>query len=554
MVLNHRSSTHAPMSPRTKSAIKWIRRIQLGIRVLQLNAAAGILVLFVLLDNIDTVKGWVMRIAPGIVMLHCLYAIYHLSRGVNGRTPYSSAAYQVFSVFEDLAVLGLYAFSAFTTHNESQQWKNRLSGREDLTEIFVPAVYYGLVAAGTLHLLTLLFGLWLAWAFRKISMMPPDMNPLEDNLTARPIKHKRNKSSMTTLTANDSDSRLSTPYNKRPGSEMSFQNMSPQRSVPFMHTRQGSSVSFNSRDSQSNFPDRQYQIIPGNTPRNSATLVEPKRMSRPMSAVHGTYAELPLNDPGSPEKESPHRDSVDSGRVAKFTEAWVPTDSLVSRTNERNRQAAAASRQSNRDNATYAALTQRYNEDDSDSEYGDENDQGQDGDLSQGQHPNPLASNPLASSPLRSSRALTDRLQTPFYPHTQSPNGNAMSGDTLNELSPNRRRVSNSEDITDLPQTIPESPSKRWSRNRDSSIQPESGFYSKPYGQLKCATPPVIIGNDRKTSSGNDIGSSNYSSVAYERRNVSGKAAEEGRAGNNRSSQYGFYANRNFFEHGTRNI
>lgn len=540
MVLNHRSSPYAPMSPRTKSAIKWIRRVQLALRVVQLNAAIGILVIMVLLDKINTVKGWVMRIAPGVVILHCLYAIYHLSREATGRTPSSSAAYQVFSVFEDLAALGLYAFSAFTTHNESKGWTTRLSGREDLTEIFVPAVYYALVAAGALHVLTLVFSLWLAWAFHRISMMPPDMNPLEDNLTARP-KHKRNKSSLTTLTATDSNDRLSTPHNKRPDSEMSFQNMSPRRSVPFMHTRQGSSISINSRDSKGNLPDRRYQIIPGNTPRNSAVLVEPKRMSRPMSAVHGTYAELPLNDPNSLAREMHHRDSVDSGRVAKFTEAWAPTDSLVSRTNERNRQAAAASRQSDRNSAAYAALTQRYNGDDSsDSEYEDENDQiREDGDLSQSRHPNPLGSNPLGHL-----RALTDRMQTPFYAHSQSSNGNAMSGETLNEMSPNRRRVSNSKDITDLPTTTTHSPGKPWSRNRDSSIQPDSGFYSKPYGELKSATPPIMIENDRKISSGNDFRTNKYSHVAYERRNVSGKVAEEGRAGN-RTSQYGFYSDRN---------
>lgn len=549
MVLNHRSTTYSPMSPRTKSAIKWIRRVQLFLRVLQLNAAVGILVVFILLDKIDEVKGWVMRIAPGIVILHTVYAIYHLSREANGRTPSSSAAYQVFSVVEDLATLGLYAFSAFTTHQESATWTNRLSGRKELTEVFVPAVYYGLVGAGSLHAVTLIFGLWLAWAFRKISMMPPDMNPLEDNLTARPqsLRHKRNKSSMSTLVASESES----PYGKRPGSEMSsFSNMSPRRSVPFMHTRQNSSTSFTSRNS--NHPDRQYQIIPGNTPRNSATLVEPKRTSRPQSAAYGSYAELPLGDPEKPAHG--HRDSVDSGRVAKFTETWAPTDSLVNRTNERNRQQAAAERQSNRNSAAYAALTQRYNGDESDSDYDDENDYTRnDGDLSSSRHPNPLGSNPLADGSPRSSRPLTDRTQTPFYPSMHSPK--ASSDETLSEVSPNRRHASNSKDITDIPDlpVLPKSPSKRWTRNRDSSIQADSGFYSKPYGELKSATPPVMVGNDRKTSSGNDFGTG-YGNPASQRRNVSGKVAEEGMVGassmgaGNRTSQYGFYSNRNYFE------
>ncbi len=50
------------MSPRTAGAIKWIRRLQLLLRILQLNAAIGLLVLLILITDVDALQGWVMRI------------------------------------------------------------------------------------------------------------------------------------------------------------------------------------------------------------------------------------------------------------------------------------------------------------------------------------------------------------------------------------------------------------------------------------------------------------------------------------------------------------
>ncbi|TDZ35075.1 hypothetical protein CTRI78_v011553 [Colletotrichum trifolii] len=72
---------------------------------------------------------------------------------------------------------------------------------------------------------------------------------------------------------------------------------------------------------------------------------------------------------------------------------------------------------------------------------------------------------------------------------------------------------------------------QRWPRLRDSRIQPEADFcYSKPYGELRPATPPVLIGTNRHVSSGNDIENHQHSQ-AFERRNVSGQVVEEGLAG-----------------------
>ena len=157
-----------------------------------------------------------------------------------------------------------------------------------------------------------------------------------------------------------------------------------------------------------------------------------------------------------------------------------------------------------------------------------------------------------------------------------------VDGNVLGELPINDRRVSGgyTMDITDstnssspsknfgrgltksgIPQPISpqksegnlsRTPTKRWTwapRNRESSVQNEDDFYSKPYGQLKSSAPPVIVGEAlsgspsgaRQVSSGNDydLGSDRYLyygdntaglSNTFGRRNVSGKIAEEGRA------------------------
>lgn len=459
-------------------------------------------------------------------MLHCFYAIYHLSRGASGRTPASSAAYQIFAAIADLCVMSIYGFGAISAHKSAASWATLLSNQQ-LMRYFVPAVYYTMVGAGAAHLISLSISLWLGVAFRKISLMPPDMNPLEDHLTARPF-HKRNKSSVTTASSVEDQKRLSTPPHARHDSGLPYERVSRPPSIPFMHTRAGSSHSAWSRDSRAELPNRQYQIVPGNSPRDSACSLQDKRMSVPRSSHRGSYTELPVRDPGSPQRRLASND-VSDARAGRFTETWMPTDSLISRTNHRNRSATTAGRAPT--SQPYSALPQRYNlEDSSESEFEDENAaaEGGSGPKAFGDmHPNPLRSHPPPSSP----RQSPVRSKMPFHPRNGVIRPEQSS---LSEMSSNERRVSNSKDIADqaLGQQGP------WKRQRDSSIQAEDNFYARPYAELKCATPPFLVGGNRKVSSGIDY-ESKYSSLAYERRSASGKQAEEGRA-TNRVSQRGF--------------
>lgn len=51
--------------PQIKWWIKWTRIVQLGLRVLELIAAAGILFLFIIISDVDALTAWVMRIVVG---------------------------------------------------------------------------------------------------------------------------------------------------------------------------------------------------------------------------------------------------------------------------------------------------------------------------------------------------------------------------------------------------------------------------------------------------------------------------------------------------------
>ncbi|KAK0722135.1 hypothetical protein B0T26DRAFT_701451 [Lasiosphaeria miniovina] len=554
VVPGQRSWNFKPMSFRAKGWIKGMRRMQLGFRLLELIAAVGIFVLMILITNVDDLPGWVIRITLGVTALHCLYSIYHLSRPANGRTPGTSAAYHIFSGVSDLCVLPLYTYGVLTTRDHGlTEWMPRWSSNKKLMDYFVPAVYYGLITAVGLHTVSLAISLWLGVMFRRITMMPPDMNPLESNLTSR--SHKRNKSSVAVSSYAGSEMRTGTPLEDRRRSGTPYEDVARAPKVPFMHTRQGSQPTSGTRDSRQDLPSRQNQLSPSSSPRNSVTPQELKRMSAPPRSSHrSSYMEIPLGETGEttsrpnssysrPTSSRPSSGTVASyraepieaaqtvqPRAAKFSEAWYASESLVQRTQQRNRAMNHTKLVSQR--RTYEALDQRYDMGESDSENendykldatkgsDNENDASDLGAASVPGHPNPLRSNPTPTP---------RRPNTPFK---------GAQNSVLSDVDLNDRRINGSHDIADEKKS---NSAATWQqRNRDSSIQPESAFFSKPYGDLKPGTPPIMVGSTRQVSSGNDYDlRAGVGSNAFGRRHVSGKAAEEGRAGQNRFSRYG---------------
>ncbi|KAI1099902.1 hypothetical protein F4804DRAFT_320496 [Jackrogersella minutella] len=564
-----------PMSSTAKWWIKFMRYVQLFLRVLEVIGGGGLLTLMILIGNVDPLTAWVMRITPGVAAISCVYAIWHFIRPVNARPPASSAAYQLFAGVTDLAVVPLYAFGILAVVNHGSEWNLIVTATPELTKILVDSERYLLISAGGLHVVSLGISIYLGVMFHRIATMPPDMNPLESHLTSRANVHKRNKSSVYTAVSSDGSKRLSTPLEDYRHSGVPYEDLSRPPSIPFMHTRAGSRDSFASaskRDSRSDLPSRQYQITPGNSPRNS--VADLKRLSgisgisAPRVAQRGSYTEVPLHETGvstpsssrpassvtlapmpSPSREQPINASPT--RVARFTEAWYASESLINRTQERQRALNAAERGSSskrQSQQPYEAVGQRYNFDDSESDrenddiIGPESDSDDDVmsspiNVTAHLHPNPLRLNPVPQTP--PTDAIAGRQKTPFQPPPRD-----TSGEALSEISLNDRRVSGGgADITDAkPQpatasfwrrsTIGKAKGGNARQNRDSSIQADGDFYAKPYGELKPATPPIMMGASSEKGaarqvSGNDYGDLGSGATSY-RRNVSGKVAEEG--------------------------
>lgn len=621
-----------------------MRVFQLGLRAVELVAALGILALMILITNVDILVAWVMRITAGVVVVHCSYGIYHLKRPAGGRTPASSASYMLFASLSDICIMPIYTYGVMSVNSGRDSWTT-LAASQELMKYFVPALYWTLVGAAGLHFVSLAISAWLGIKFRQISLMPPDMNPLEPHLTSRVSagrrrnQHKRNKSSVAT-TASASSLAES---NRRSGLP-AYEDLTRPASIPFSQTRRGSDASQQSpRDSRVNLPSRQYQITPGNSPRNSANSAQLRNVmagssqspssSRPVTAstanrhsyhqsmsyqpalqsqsptstpskkedqqARGTYSEVPLDESATAGKQP---------RTAKFTEAWYTSDSLINRTQQRNQAVnnlvrAAATGGVNR---PYSAVSQRRDlgrddgvSDDSDSE-DESNNYGTGSGGGGGLYddasrrrprsratPSPMApeddedEKDLGSSSSSSHGPAPPRHQHPLRSH---PTSSDLMGAVNEQYSFNNT----SQDIADLNMSSPPPPAaathddddnnlvrgkkggicKRttaWAaagrllphhhaRQRDSSIQPETAFsYSKPYGELRPATPPVMVATadvgrvaspgptspktttPRQISSGTDfydLGAAAASSGGRfaNRRHVSGKIVEEGRS------------------------
>lgn len=136
-----------------------------------------------------------------------MYAIYHLLRPAKGRTPNSSSSYHFFALFMDVGLIPFYVFIALYANqnynlsvDDTNRWTSFFSTNfATTTVIFV--TFIASIIVGSLHLVSIGLDIYLIMIFRKIANLPPDMNPLEDNLTGssrrRSMKHKHKNSEMT---------------------------------------------------------------------------------------------------------------------------------------------------------------------------------------------------------------------------------------------------------------------------------------------------------------------------------------------------------------------
>lgn len=163
--------------------------------------------------------------------MHTIYGIYHLSRSPVTRPAGSQAGYAVFASTLDLGLIAFYIFAVVMAHGEwmtgAYHWGTLFNNSDATVKIEEATFICAIVNAG-LHLVSFCLSVYLATIFRKIARLPPDMNPLEDNLTARPRKSRYRKQA-------DMDEKHTSQSTLHSGLEDPL--IDPPRMVPFMHTR-----------------------------------------------------------------------------------------------------------------------------------------------------------------------------------------------------------------------------------------------------------------------------------------------------------------------------
>lgn len=225
----------------------------------------------------------------------------------------------LFASIMDSGLIPFFVFSALVSRNEytsgSYGWST-LFETPEVTHKIVYANFLINIVNGGLHLVSLIISIYLAVIFRQITRLPPDMNPLEDNLTARP--HKRNKSEMTDKHLSQS-SIDSSEVNRMSAAEDPL--ISPPRTIPFMHTRAGSAANVtpqrssqgmdskrsshisakSNRFSRSDLPSQQQRIYQqanlSNTSLSRSTAQKNRPPSRPTSAIISTPPPLESSRP-----------------------------------------------------------------------------------------------------------------------------------------------------------------------------------------------------------------------------------------------------------------
>lgn len=138
------------------------------------------------------------------------------------------------------------------------RWRTLFPTDDEANKVFLTMWLTAITAAG-LHLLSAFLDVYLIIVFRKITKLPPDMNPLEDNLTRRKSKHKAKNSSISAITPFLEDdkrfsgqSMTSVDRNSQFDPLLSHDVTSPTKTqISFMHTRNKSEIAYSPHTPQS---------------------------------------------------------------------------------------------------------------------------------------------------------------------------------------------------------------------------------------------------------------------------------------------------------------
>jgi hypothetical protein len=300
------------MPPSTRKKVVRLRQAQQALRLLELIGSCGMLFCVISINKTSSSVGWIIRLAPAVSLLHTFYGFYHFCRAATGRTAGSSASYMVFAAMMDIGLIPFFIFCALMSHADYSRnaygWSTLFNTTQASYKI-IYAFFLISVTVGSLLIVSLVLGVYLGLVFRKIAKLPPDMNPLEPNLTARP--HKRNKSELTTekhLTGTTADSTDNL--------------MAGTRRVPFMHTRTDSADSLTLYNNSA----RQSRVDLGKEEmyRHSNLSYAGSAISRPASAVNPA-PNARFAGAGLEQEKNPGRTSKASSWLSYLDFEGVPT-------------------------------------------------------------------------------------------------------------------------------------------------------------------------------------------------------------------------------------
>ena len=181
--------SHEAIIPFSKRTMKFIRMLGVTLRVMQLLAGLGVVVMLIFIRSMGSLEGWLCRVPPGVALLHIIYNIYHLSSSSSLRIPTSSKVYHLFALTLDLAVCAFTAFIAVLTwkqHATKLSWKTTLND-DKITVIMVLTMFITVCVLGGLSLIMAMLEIWFIYAFRVLGRLPPDLNPwvVEEALTVK---------------------------------------------------------------------------------------------------------------------------------------------------------------------------------------------------------------------------------------------------------------------------------------------------------------------------------------------------------------------------------
>ncbi|KAF2722932.1 hypothetical protein K431DRAFT_283439 [Polychaeton citri CBS 116435] len=320
MIIGGRQPDFKPLPPNTKKAITVVRWVQFAHRIINEISALGMLVCAILIKGMQGAERWLVTIPPAFDALITLYAIYHLVRPAKSRTPSSSASYHFFALIIDTGLVVFYVIIALFAHNnfiEVAGTDGRWTSFFDLetTNLIIEVTFFGAIEIGALHLICTGIDLYLIIVFRKIANLPPDMNPLEDNLTSRKSVrgHKYKDSNASALSGSTADVSLEKNRAYLSGSTLSVNNQSQVsvakdgtevRQMEFRHSRTNSDYAFSPHNPQSarlsrqQYDDAQAMYQQERSTRNSTRDFNGNRAGSLSPSKHNfdSSMEIPMPD------------------------------------------------------------------------------------------------------------------------------------------------------------------------------------------------------------------------------------------------------------------